>query len=78
MTVIEHTVPFFLPLRELESDLLSSNAIVSSHRIISFCHMNYVHSSICLYVLFFSQKFIDHLEEILQAYIDRREQVSIN
>ncbi|OEL20506.1 hypothetical protein BAE44_0018475, partial [Dichanthelium oligosanthes] len=46
MTLIEHTLPFFLPIRELESDLLSSNAI----------------------------KFIDHLEEILQAYIDRREQ----
>jgi len=50
MTLIEHTLPFFLPIRELESDLLSSNAI----------------------------KFIDHLEEILQAYIDRREQVSIS
>ncbi|KAK3142879.1 hypothetical protein QOZ80_4BG0353110 [Eleusine coracana subsp. coracana] len=49
MTVVEHTLPFFLPLRELESDLLSSNAI----------------------------KFIDHLEEILQAYIDRREQVRL-
>jgi len=49
MTLIEHTLPFFLPIRELESDLLSSNAI----------------------------KFIDHLEEILQAYIDRREQVRL-
>ncbi|KAG8083428.1 hypothetical protein GUJ93_ZPchr0015g6978 [Zizania palustris] len=46
MTVIEHTLPFFLPIREVESDLLSSNAI----------------------------KFIDHLEEILQSYVDRREQ----
>ncbi|KAL6639829.1 hypothetical protein ACP70R_022651 [Stipagrostis hirtigluma subsp. patula] len=49
MTVIEHTIPFFLPIREVESDLLSSNAI----------------------------KFIDRLEEILQAYIDRREQVRL-
>ncbi|XP_021306413.1 uncharacterized protein LOC110431602 isoform X1 [Sorghum bicolor] len=49
MIVIEHTLPFFLPIRELESDLLSSNSI----------------------------KFIDHLEEILQAYIDRREQVRL-
>ncbi|TVU13439.1 hypothetical protein EJB05_40496 [Eragrostis curvula] len=49
MTVVEHTLPFFLPLRELESDLLSSNAT----------------------------KFIDHLQEILQAYIDRREQVRL-
>uniref|UniRef100_A0A0D9W362 Centromere protein O n=1 Tax=Leersia perrieri TaxID=77586 RepID=A0A0D9W362_9ORYZ len=49
MTVIEHTLPFFLPIREVESDFLSSNAI----------------------------KFIDHLEEILQSYIDRREQVRL-
>lgn len=28
MSVIEHTVPFFLPIREAENDLLSSNAIV--------------------------------------------------
>lgn len=28
MTVLEHTVPFFLPLREAENDLLSSNAMV--------------------------------------------------
>ncbi|KAH0459463.1 hypothetical protein IEQ34_012277 [Dendrobium chrysotoxum] len=27
MTVIQHTVPFFLPIREAENDLLSSNAI---------------------------------------------------
>ncbi|XP_006652153.1 uncharacterized protein LOC102717513 [Oryza brachyantha] len=49
MTVIEHTLPFFLPMREVESDFLSSNAI----------------------------KFIDHLEEILQSYVDRREQVRL-
>lgn len=29
MTVIEHTIPFFLPLRDLENDLLCSNAKVS-------------------------------------------------
>lgn len=28
MTVSEHTLPFFLPLREAENDLLSSNAMV--------------------------------------------------
>ncbi|PIA40809.1 hypothetical protein AQUCO_02400107v1 [Aquilegia coerulea] len=28
MTVAEHTVPFFLPVREAENDLLSSNAMV--------------------------------------------------
>lgn len=49
MTVTEHTLPFFLPIREVESDHLSSNAI----------------------------KFIDQLEEILQSYIDRREQVRL-
>ncbi|XP_072991686.1 uncharacterized protein [Typha latifolia] len=49
MTVIEHTVPFFLPIREAESDLLSSNAI----------------------------KFIDYVGEILQSYVDRREQVRL-
>ncbi|KAI4978572.1 hypothetical protein ZWY2020_015325 [Hordeum vulgare] len=49
MTVIQHTLPFFLPIREVETEHLSSNAI----------------------------KFIDHLEEILQSYIDRREQVRL-
>lgn len=28
MTVLEHTIPYFLPLREAENDLLSSNAMV--------------------------------------------------
>nr|KJB54953.1 hypothetical protein B456_009G068000 [Gossypium raimondii] len=27
MTVLEHTIPFFLPIREVENDLLSSNAM---------------------------------------------------
>ncbi|XP_019417770.1 PREDICTED: uncharacterized protein LOC109328655 [Lupinus angustifolius] len=49
MTVLEHTVPFFLPIREIENDLLSSNA----------------------------KKFIDHVGELLQAYVDRREQVRL-
>lgn len=49
MTVIEHTIPFFLPIREAENDLLSSNAM----------------------------KFIDHVGELLQAYVDRREQVRL-
>lgn len=30
MSVLEHTVPFFLPIRETENDLLSSNAMVKS------------------------------------------------
>ncbi|ESW09111.1 hypothetical protein PHAVU_009G101000 [Phaseolus vulgaris] len=47
MTVLEHTVPFFLPIREIENDLLSSNAM----------------------------KFIDHVGDLLQAFVDRREQV---
>ncbi|KAK6142343.1 hypothetical protein DH2020_022691 [Rehmannia glutinosa] len=45
--VLEHTIPFFLPIREAEIDFLSSNAM----------------------------KFIDHVGVLLQAYIDRREQV---
>ncbi|CAL9057615.1 unnamed protein product [Musa banksii] len=49
MSVIEHTVPFFLPIREAENDLLSSNAI----------------------------KFIDYVGEILQSYVERREQVRL-
>ncbi|CAH9054400.1 unnamed protein product [Cuscuta epithymum] len=49
MTVLEHTVPFFLPIREAENELLSSNAM----------------------------KFIDHVGDLLQAYVDRREQVRL-
>lgn len=49
MIVLEHTIPFFLPIREAENDLLSSNAM----------------------------KFIDHIGELLQAYVDRREQVKL-
>ncbi|KAK4854617.1 hypothetical protein QYF36_026813 [Acer negundo] len=49
MTVLEHTIPFFLPIREAENDLLSSNAM----------------------------RFIDHIGELLQAYVDRREQVRL-
>nr|XP_023887985.1 uncharacterized protein LOC112000107 [Quercus suber]POE66768.1 hypothetical protein CFP56_63911 [Quercus suber] len=49
MTVLEHTIPFFLPIREAENDLLSSNAM----------------------------KFIDYIGELLQAYVDRREQVRL-
>ncbi|XP_020523792.1 centromere protein O isoform X2 [Amborella trichopoda] len=49
MSVREHTVPFFLPIREAENDLLSSNA----------------------------KRFIDYVGEILQAYVDRREQVQL-
>lgn len=49
MTVLEHTAPFFLPIREAENELLSSNAM----------------------------KFIDHVGDLLQAYVDRREQVRL-
>ncbi|KAI5354754.1 hypothetical protein PRUPE_1G460400 [Prunus persica] len=49
MTVLEHTIPYFLPLREAENDLLSSNAM----------------------------KFIDYIGELLQSYVDRREQVRL-
>lgn len=49
MTVLEHTIPFFLPVREAENEYLSSNAM----------------------------KFIDYVGELLQAYVDRREQVRL-
>ncbi|KAF3685079.1 putative plasma membrane ATPase 4-like [Capsicum annuum] len=49
MTVLEHTVPFFLPIRDTENEFLSSNAI----------------------------RFIDHVGDLLQAYVDRREQVRL-
>lgn len=49
MTVLEHTIPFFLPIREVENDFLSSNVM----------------------------RFIDHIGELLQAYVDRREQVRL-
>ncbi|CAA0836939.1 Unknown protein [Striga hermonthica] len=49
MIVLEHTFPFFLPIRDVENDYLSSNAM----------------------------KFIDHVGELLQAYVDRREQVRL-
>ncbi|KAJ3679475.1 hypothetical protein LUZ60_017486 [Juncus effusus] len=49
MTVFEHTCPFFLPIKEAETNFLSSNAI----------------------------KFIDYVGDILQSYVDRREQVRL-
>ncbi|PWA71699.1 hypothetical protein CTI12_AA278090 [Artemisia annua] len=49
MIVLEHTVPFFFPIRDAENELLSSNAV----------------------------KFIDHIGDLLQAYVDRREQVCL-
>lgn len=49
MIVLEHTIPFFLPVREAENEYLSSNAM----------------------------KFIDHVGDLLQAYVDRREQVRL-
>ncbi|KAM1013515.1 hypothetical protein FF1_043442 [Malus domestica] len=49
MTVLEHNIPYFLPIREVENGLLSSNAM----------------------------KLIDYIGEILQAYVDRREQVRL-
>lgn len=37
MTVVEHTIPFFLPIREAESDLLFSNAVVSFSNCFRYC-----------------------------------------
>ncbi|GAA0175548.1 hypothetical protein LIER_28697 [Lithospermum erythrorhizon] len=47
--VLEHTAPLFLPLCEVENELLSTNAM----------------------------KFIDHVGDLLQAYVDRRKQVRL-
>ncbi|XP_010422819.1 PREDICTED: centromere protein O-like [Camelina sativa] len=49
MIVLEHTIPFFLPLHDLENDLLCSNA----------------------------KKFIDNVGDLLQAYVERKEQVRL-
>ncbi|XP_020264654.1 centromere protein O isoform X2 [Asparagus officinalis] len=49
MSVVEHTIPFFLPIREAENDLLSSDA----------------------------KKFIDYIGEVLDCYVERREQVRL-
>lgn len=35
MSIVEHTVPFFLPIQEVENDLLSSNAMVRMSQFIS-------------------------------------------
>lgn len=84
MTVIEHTVPFFLPIREAENDLLSSNAMVRFLAYIFGCLFYiYIFLSLFLFSNLFLyrfltvcfQKFIDHVGELLQAYVDRREQV---
>jgi hypothetical protein len=40
MTVLEHTVPFFLPIREAENDLLSSNAMVGLVACIVFAQVD--------------------------------------
>lgn len=45
MTVLEHTVPFFLPIRETENDLLSSNAMVKSIIYIALHHVYFKFSS---------------------------------
>ncbi|KAG0615126.1 hypothetical protein M758_5G016600 [Ceratodon purpureus] len=45
--VVEHSIPFFLPVRELEKQHLSNSP----------------------------KRFIDHMGDVLQAYVSRREQV---
>ncbi|CAI9100336.1 OLC1v1037311C1 [Oldenlandia corymbosa var. corymbosa] len=49
MTIVEHTMTFFLTIREVENEYLSSNAL----------------------------KFIDHVGELLQEFIDRWEHVRL-
>lgn len=84
MTVIEHTVPFFLPIREAENDLLSSNAMVRFFAYIFPCLFYIYVFYLCFYfqtcflyrfLTMCFQKFIDHVGDLLQAYVDRREQV---
>lgn len=74
MVVIEHTVPFFLPIRQAENELLSTNAMMSlGAQTIGFICL------LCLlkFFIFWFQKFIDHVGDLLQAYVDRREQVHL-
>lgn len=76
MTVLEHTIPFFLPLREAENDLLSSNAmvrLVARDIFLGLIFLGYYPFSVLL--LFSFQRFIDYIGELLQAYVDRKEQV---
>jgi len=72
MIVLEHTIPFFLPLSDLENDLLFSNAKVPDLQFILLLPC-------LLYVFGFNifrcQKFIDNVGDLLQAYVDRKEQV---
>lgn len=77
MIVHEHTIPFFLPIREAENDLLSSNAMVRSVSCIVYANLLIVEMFLflSLVLLIYFQKFIDHVGELLQAYVDRREQV---
>lgn len=42
MTVIEHTVPFFLPIRDAENDLLSSNAMVGQLTVLALLGLFYI------------------------------------
>lgn len=77
MTVLEHTIPFFLPLREAENDLLSSNAmvrLVARDIFLGLIFLGYYPFSILLLFSYF-QRFIDYIGELLQAYVDRKEQV---
>lgn len=41
MTVLEHTIPFFLPIRAAENDLLSSNAMVIGSSVVSLFSNSY-------------------------------------
>ncbi|KAK4782948.1 hypothetical protein SAY86_007322 [Trapa natans] len=75
MSILEHTVPFVLPMREVENDLLSSNGMVSM-ALIYLTGSALSVSETDLSVIR-SQKFIDHMEELLQAYLDQRKQILV-
>lgn len=74
MIVLEHTTPFFLPIHDAENEFLSSNAMVSFAALVSYLICYYAYSK-CFIVLLGLQKFIDYVGDLLQAYVDRREQV---
>lgn len=73
MAVLEHTIPFFLPIRDAENDYLSSNAMVRLATLLSYTILLSIYEM--FHFLFGKQKFIDYVGDLLQAYVDRREQV---
>lgn len=72
MTVLEHTVPFFLPIREIENDLHSSNAMVKSYIYLHHVYFNYLFSNFQFYGSFVILK-LPIGAQGLQMYVLNRE-----